>query len=258
VYDAQFSVPDKMSIKHRTPYENIVIGNFLYGMGLSLGSRAGHAAPLASINNIQQTPLDPKLADVWVTFPGVCRLLEFKRNDVSKESKQKDVDKRDALAIGLVANPELLAVSRRVHAFVEVAGSATQGIDVRLTPFIDFDQVNAERLTLAQYIDRFTKEALEPSPAEPSREEVSRYLKLVAQLAKDGDASTGGLMVHVTEDGVLHYIPLADIRDLDMQYGLQLQRELAATMEIEKERDLAAELKLEPTHEHSRGHGMGR
>jgi hypothetical protein len=246
VYDAQFSVPDKMSIKHRTPYENIVIGNFLYGMGLSLGSRAGHAAPLASINNIQQTPLDPKLADVWVTFPGVCRLLEFKRNDVSKESKQKDVDKRDALAIGLVANPELLAVSRRVHAFVEVAGSATQGIDVRLTPFIDFDQVNAERLTLAQYIDRFTKEALEPSPAEPSREEVSRYLKLVAQLAKDGDASTGGLMVHVTEDGVLHYIPL------------QLQRELAATMEIEKERDLAAELKLEPTHEHSRGHGMGR
>lgn len=245
-----------MAVKFRTPYENVVIGNFLYGMGLSLGSRAGHAAPLASINNTQQTPLDPMLADVWVTFPGVCRLLEFKRNDVSKESRQKDLDKRDALAIGLADTPELLAVSRRVHAFVEVAGSATEGIDVRLTPFIDFDQRDAERLTLAQYIDRFTNEALEPSSAEPSREEVSRYLNLVAELAKDSDASTGGLMVHVTEDGVLHYIPLADIRDLDMQYGLQLERVLAATIDIEKQRELAAELALEPTHEHSRDHGM--
>jgi len=244
-----------MVIKHRTPYENIVIGNFLYGMGLSLGSQAGHTAPLASINNIQQTPLDPKLADVWVTFPGVCRLLEFKRNDASKDSRQKDLDKRDALSLILTKAPELLGVSRRVHAFVEVASSATYGIDIRLTPFIDFDQRLAERLTLAQYIDRFTKEALEPS-AEPSREEVSRYLKLIAELATSGDASTGGLMVHVTKKGELRYIPLADIRDLDMQYGLQLQRDRLATIEIERERELAAELKLQRVHNRSRDHGM--
>lgn len=193
-----------------------------------------------------------------MTFPGVCRLLEFKRNDVSNESRQKDLDKRDALAIVLADTPELLSVSRRVHAFVEVAGSAVEGIDVHLTPFVDFDQRDAERLTLAEYIDRFTKEALEPSPNEPSRVEVSRYLKCVGKLAKDGDASTGGLMVHVTEKGVLHYIPLPDIRDLDMQYGLQLQRELATTIDIEKARELTAELKFEATHEHSRGHGMGR
>jgi hypothetical protein len=246
---------NKMSTKHRTPYENIVIGNFLYGMGLSLGSRAGHTAPLASINNTQQTPLDPTLADVWMTFPGVCRLLEFKREGANKS---KDSDKRDALAIALVASPESLAVSRRIHAFVEVSGSATEGIDVRLTPYLDFDRREAERLSLAQYIDRFTKEALTPSASEPSPQEVSRYLRLVGKLAKAGDASTGGLMVHVTQDGVLHYIPLADIRDLDMQYGVQLDRELAATIDLEKERDHAAELKIEPELEHKRGLGMSR
>lgn len=100
-------MPKPPKSRQFSPYENIVIGNFLYGLGLSLGTRAGLKAPLASINNTQQTPLDPILADVWLTFPGVCRLLEFKRQGVDNT---KDKEKRKALSTVLNDQQDLIPV----------------------------------------------------------------------------------------------------------------------------------------------------
>ncbi len=50
-------------------YENVVIGNFLYGLGVSVGAQLrGHVLP-ASVNLLQQTPEDKALADVLLSFP---------------------------------------------------------------------------------------------------------------------------------------------------------------------------------------------
>ncbi len=62
-------------------YENVVIGNFLYGLGVSVGAQLrGHILP-ASVNLLQQTPEDKALADVLLSFPGTLRLIEFKSAD---------------------------------------------------------------------------------------------------------------------------------------------------------------------------------
>ena len=60
-----------------TPYENIIIGNFLYSLGLAIGRSPRPVE--ACINLTQQTPLDQVLGDVMLQFPGAWRLIEFKR-----------------------------------------------------------------------------------------------------------------------------------------------------------------------------------
>lgn len=68
-------------------YENIVIGNFLYGLGFAVRARA-HSTGLvvpSVVNLLQQTPADKELADVLLEFPGVVRLIEFKQ--LNKKSR---------------------------------------------------------------------------------------------------------------------------------------------------------------------------
>ena len=63
-------------------YENVIIGNFLYGLGLDIGIKIGldnGTETLPSIINLlQQTPADKELGDMLLEFPGVVRVLEFK------------------------------------------------------------------------------------------------------------------------------------------------------------------------------------
>jgi hypothetical protein len=44
-----------------SPYENIVIGNFLFGLGAAIGLNTRGKAQHACVNLLQQTPLDPTL-----------------------------------------------------------------------------------------------------------------------------------------------------------------------------------------------------
>lgn len=242
-----------MAIKYRTPYENIVIGNFLYGMGLSLGTRAGAKAPLGSINNTQQTPLDCELADVWVKFPGISRLLEFKRRG---SSTKKDLRKRAALEIGINGSEQHLAVSRRIHWFAEIVADEVGRVDLVLKPYIDFDKRASTTLSLSQYIKEFTDAALDPSDFEPSGTEVSAYLRLLNKVTRSGETSNGGLMVNVDQEGVLQCIPLSDIRDLGISYRAQLARDNALTHTIEQQREHDHLLKHQISKEKSHTPGL--
>jgi len=61
-------------------YENLVIGNFLYALGLKMGARLhGDLAPDLAVNLLQQCPLDIVLGDVLLTGLKAVALLEFKR-----------------------------------------------------------------------------------------------------------------------------------------------------------------------------------
>ncbi|CAM2157911.1 hypothetical protein PT2222_470001 [Paraburkholderia tropica] len=56
------------------PYENIVIGNFLYSFGLTVGQLSGEAVRPMCVNLLQQTPLDRPLGDLMFENAGVVRL----------------------------------------------------------------------------------------------------------------------------------------------------------------------------------------
>jgi hypothetical protein len=235
-------MPKPPKSRQFSPYENIVIGNFLYGLGLSLGTRAGLKAPLASINNTQQTPLDPILADVWLTFPGVCRLLEFKRQGVDNT---KDREKRMALSAILNDQQDLIPVSRRIHWFAEITGQLDHGVDLSICPYLDFTDRVMQRLTLSQYVGQLAESAIRPGADEPSAAAVSAYLRQLGELSDIGTASTGGLMVHVAQDGRVRYLPLADLRELNLHLRQEVALYDRLSHEVEQQRDKDHELTLE-------------
>ena len=50
-----------------SPYENVIIGNFIYGLGLVMGKNPRQID--SCVNLLQQTPLDKVLGDVMLQFP---------------------------------------------------------------------------------------------------------------------------------------------------------------------------------------------
>lgn len=75
-------------------YENVVIGQFLFGLGVKMGSRNSDAT---SVSLFQQTPSDASVGDVLVKNPGVVRVIEFKRQRADATSKKKETAKLAAL-----------------------------------------------------------------------------------------------------------------------------------------------------------------
>jgi hypothetical protein len=57
-------------------YENIVIGNFLFDLGVRMAKLRAEF-PLVSVDLLQQTPSDMRLGDVLLANAGVCRLIEL-------------------------------------------------------------------------------------------------------------------------------------------------------------------------------------
>ena len=73
-------------------YENTVIGNFLFGLGLKLGGEGSN--PGLGVHLTQQTPLDIVLGDILLTGPRSVALLEFKR---ARAKRKKEKAKLGAL-----------------------------------------------------------------------------------------------------------------------------------------------------------------
>lgn len=62
-------------MSHLKLYENVVIGNFLYGLGSAVQAKSKLNTVFSSINLLQQTPADQALADVLIEFSGLFALL---------------------------------------------------------------------------------------------------------------------------------------------------------------------------------------
>ena len=105
-------------------YENVVIGNFLYGLGVSVGAQLrGHVLP-ASVNLLQQTPEDKALADVLLSFPGTLRLIEFKTAD---NRSGKEAARFRKLSHALESDARLTPLSHRIHWYVETMPEINAG-----------------------------------------------------------------------------------------------------------------------------------
>lgn len=201
-----------------TPYENIIIGNFLYGLGLAMGAQPRPAA--GSINLLQQTPLDRPLGDVMVHYPGALRLIEFKRTQADWGKEQA---KYQSLTSALSARPHLFDVSRQVHWFVE----SGKLIDAR--PYLDLNAASDKGVSLEDFAAAVVKDGLGAQAFSPSV--LHEYLNAVATFAGVRDRMAPGLLVTVDGTGTLRYVAVENILDLRITAQQLLARSLEAYQE---------------------------
>lgn len=219
-------------------YENVVIGNFLFGLGAAVGARAGFTdSPPISINLLQQTPLDNSAGDVLIQGARTIRLLEFKRttNDSGKEAgKLRHL--KAALSNEFAA--DLIAVSRNVHWFVETLNRSHK-FTVKIRPYLDLEKTELEGPSLNEFISEMVDEAFSPGPTE--EETFSRYLTLVSLCQGSATGGSGGLVVSVDTKGTIHYAVVEDLRDLGLElrlyHDLYVSRQRERSMNYQKQLD---------------------
>lgn len=244
-------------------YENFVIGNFLYGLGVEMAHRhIGRPMPPTLTSLFQQTRDDEHYGDIIIKNPGIFRVLEFKR-EANRSYKEKA--KLQMLEWGLQSSiftpfqaEQLKAVSRKVHLYVEIPKGKSLVGNVRVTSYLDFEQPS-ERMDLAEFVRAVAAEASGTSKTEEDMEQIEWYLTFLCACRGSDSAA---LLILVTADGQLHYDPVSDIRDvlrpkrdiLDRQ--MQHYQELVLEREAQGERLYERLLRntVEPTHEREREH----
>ena len=194
-------------------YENILIGNFLYGLGLKMGVRAaaGYSDPVC-VNLLQQTPLDQPLGDVLFANPRILRVFEFKRQ---ANSSDKEREKRGFLEDALVGQglEHLLRVSREIHWYVESDYQAVGGF-TQVLPYLNFLSREGPIWELPDYIERLAEEAVN-APDDPAKAVVSKeYVKFLSWLATSKPGGSGSLILSVTGAGGLQFMHFDDLTDL--------------------------------------------
>lgn len=240
-------------------YENVVIGNFLYGLGFAVRAHRPSEASAGVVNLLQQTPADKLLGDLLLTFPGAVRLIEFKTED---NESSKELARHRILSSAVDGDATMQATSRRVHWYVETATSQTHGVIARIVPYLDaFPRTKTKRDLLSVYIERLARElTTEYSPEQ--RAEDAQYLAKVRYTQGSGAVGTGGLIFVADANGMFHYAQLLDIMELRLEHRSWIQlHEQRREREMSYQRELAlqSERKQEISrHEQSREWELSR
>jgi len=230
-------------------YENIVIGNFLFALGLKLGARQ-HAslAPDLALHLTQQTPLDRVLGDVLLSGLKLVALLEFKRA-AAKLTKERSNLRKINRFLQLPEYRELTQTSRRIHFYVETRDKLEEGIlSSQVLPYLDLEvRTNDRKRTLEKLIDEIVLTATSASKLpEMQIQKYQNYLNLVCDSRGLSYNSSPGLLVGVRGDGQIAFAEVPDIRDLRTtnqnieryQWTLERRMTLARTQEYRQSRVL--------------------
>ncbi|WP_181359670.1 hypothetical protein [Vibrio splendidus] len=224
-------------------YENVVIGNFLYGLGYSLGLSQPEKKQLSVINLLQQTPADKELGDMLLEFPGVVRLIEFKNSASSLEKEKKRCEQ---LTVAIGDREFLKRISREVHWYVETKPFEEICLN-NIKPYLDAFSVAPSVHTIESFISDITKSVACPRSTILA-DELEAYLALVSKCQGSGKIGTGGLIISVSKGG-LRYVQFSDIMELRLQHKdfvMSVEKEYNSVMkklenELVKEKTLINE-----------------
>jgi hypothetical protein len=239
---SSFNTASVPSWKNMDIYENIVIGNFLYGLGVAMGSRTNNmnTAPIA-VNLFQQTPLDKPVGDLLVSGTCVMRILEFKRERNDSPKEESKLIKLET-SIAALKNPEMKELSRKVHWFLSTSMKG-EFFNIRIVPYLDQRLKTNSGPKMLEFINSIVDEVLNSKTDKTV--EFSRYLELVANSQGSPVGSSGGLITAINPNGEIRYIIVEDLRELDLTlkkvHGLYLQRQANFEALLEKERSLMYE-----------------
>lgn len=222
-------------------YENVIIGNFLYSLGLSLGLQK-NTSP-AIINLLQQTPSDKLLGDLLVEYPGVVRLIEFKNK---ASSLDKEVKKLERIKEHIDDKLDMIEVSREIHWYIETEPTESVVYN-RIVQYLDaFDKETFGIYTIETFIANMIDEIIYDNN-NLNFSKVKDYLDLIAMCkVGGGKGGTGGLIINVTEKGV-RYVQISDFSQLRLQHKefveeieklnetvMQLERNMQQKLEKER------------------------
>lgn len=212
-------------------YENVIIGNFLYGLGHAIGSDARHKETLSVINLLQQTPADKELGDVLLEFPGVVRLIEFKNRSGSLKKEKR---RHSQLKAALGTNLKYKDISKTIHWYVETEYFDECCIN-NIKPYLNaFDDDLNSYFTLETFIDEIKQDVIHPDSTF-SETDYKDYLSLVARCQGTGEVGTGGIVIAVTEKSI-KYFQFTDIMQLRLQhkaYVNEIKNQLRKSIEME-------------------------
>jgi len=223
------------------PYENIVIGNFLYSFGLAIGQVSTADVRPMCINLLQQTPIDRALGDLMFANAGVTRLLEFKR---SKNDSEKEATKRVILSRTLVDDAYMQAISREIHWYIETSEEAASLVS-RVVPYLDFADKRVVGTTIEKFTNAAALDAVSKEIDAKTRAAYEEYINLVAVSHGGLQGASGGLIVNYTKEHGIRYVPVADIRDLLLNHRLvrEVYFERMQAKDIEQRRENAVRAK---------------
>lgn len=238
-----------------TLYENVIIGNFLYGLGLDIGITLGlnnEDINLPSIVNLlQQTPADKELGDMLLEFPGVVRVLEFKN---AKNPSNKEKNRVEKLEKALKDNERMQYVSRQIHWYIETKPFEEICVN-KIVPYLDAYNGTRGMDTLENFIKSISIEVNNPISG-ITHEEQKHYLSLISTCQGSGAIGTGGLIVSVSKEGI-NYVEFSQIEQLQLQhedFKKEIQQKCKSVMQSEYE----LERKLEQNHSKSLYYELGR
>lgn len=194
-------------------YENIVIGNFLYALGFSVRSKMTKQVQPAMVNLLQQTPADTSLADVLVEFPGTTRLIEFKQKN-NKSNKERD--KHKLIQRLLEAHSQLEPISRSIHWYIETL-PVGDDFDSIVTPYIDAFPQPKSIFNFWDFVNVTANEAVQDEYAF-SENEIKEYLHFIRDANGSDYIGTGGLLVHIDNQGNVVYCELADMIQMRLSH----------------------------------------
>lgn len=196
----------------------------------------------ASVNLLQQTPLDAALGDVLVSNPRVLRLVEFKR--ITNDDIKEEV-KWTLLNAQLSKNEHLRSVSRKIHWYVQTQQDR-RGFRSEAMPYLeisDLGSVDPYNIhALDRFVDAIADEAVSGEASEEEQALYRSYLALVCRSQGSPSTSSGGLLLQVTEDGKLQYVAISDLRQMMYSYEVVLQlksRDREQRLMYEREREAA-------------------
>lgn len=218
-------------------YENVVIGNFLYGLGFAIRAKSNRGVVPSVVNLLQQTPADKELGDVLLEFPGVVRLIEFKQ--LNNKSK-KELGRYRVLKPAISKNEEMIRLSRSIHWFVETNPDNKTFVS-RIVPYLDAyaDPTDNKKHSLEQFIEVIAEEAVDEQ-IQFSNDELRHYLSFIAKCQGSGKVGTGGLLLAINAEGCLRFLELTDIIELKLQHRAFVERlinEMQQTLDIESKQE---------------------
>lgn len=230
-------------------YENVIIGNFLYTLGLNIGINK-ELPKYSSINLLQQTPADKVLGDVLLEFPGIVRLIEFKNK---KSDKEKEKTRLKLLEMALSGEDKMIDISRQIHWYIETEPSKDSCFN-RIVPYLDaFDNEVHGEDTIEPYIEMIVQEINRPFD-NSKHQDIKDYLKLIQMTQGSSNTGTGGLIINITEKGI-RYVQITDLLDLRLnlkEFINKAELELESIMKLEQKKELKRTISQDYVRNHSR------
>lgn len=192
-------------------YENVIIGNFLYILGLYDGARMGSSA-LAhrAVSLLQQTPLDKSIADVLVQSPASIYIIEFKRKGASE---RKEDTKKKNLKAALSNLPELEQLSKKIHWYVK-SDLVDSDLQLEVKPYLGTEK-EPDLTSLENLVKKIIDKPLTAYNI-GACEKYLTTLRLASKIAEKGGkgASSGTVVLLAAGDDGFRHAVLNDLTDI--------------------------------------------